>query len=293
MRKARLGKRADHGSSSVSNWNFPHRRITVKPKSSGFGNGLLRPEISTLPDRAFAKRKPTNVFHEALAAAIASACPRTIAATRTKLWSAIAAGMLTDDQADALNSAIEARHPTAPANEFKPKPNQRRVSIFPTRPPVRRPSPKESVRRRRRTAQGPMPAHMCVSFTTGELAVLAIIAEEVRAHGRCDRSLAEIAARAGVCRSLVQRAIRVAAGFGLLVSQKRPMRGRKSMTNLVTIISVEWLAWLTSPTTTGSTNVSPTKSQNHKKGERPAATSLAGRKGRLQTPTYTSRRASR
>jgi hypothetical protein len=46
---------------------------------------------------------------------------------------------------------------------------------------------------------GELPPALAAGFTTGELAVLRILAE---AHGVCDRSLNELAARAGVCRSL-------------------------------------------------------------------------------------------
>src|SRR6185295_10041639 len=67
-------------------------------------------------------------------------------------------------------------------------------------------------RERRRTlaASGPMPPQLACKFTTGELAVLAIVAGEVREHGLCDRSYDEIAARAGTCRPLARRAIRLA-----------------------------------------------------------------------------------
>jgi len=46
-----------------------------------------------------------------------------------------------------------------------------------------------------------MPPALAAKFTQGELAVLRIVADEVRRTGSCVRTVAEIAARAGVCRA--------------------------------------------------------------------------------------------
>jgi hypothetical protein len=69
-------------------------------------------------------------------------------------------------------------------------------------------------------------------------------ADEWLAHGACDRSLNEIAARAGVCRSLAKRTIRLAEALGLTTVQRRPRSGRKHLTNIVRIIRAEWIDWL-------------------------------------------------
>jgi hypothetical protein len=61
-------------------------------------------------------------------------------------------------------------------------------------------------RRRRLAASGPLPPSLACRFTTGELAVLKVIADHVRHAGRCALCVDDIAARAGVCRRLaVQR----------------------------------------------------------------------------------------
>jgi hypothetical protein len=65
-------------------------------------------------------------------------------------------------------------------------------------------------RRRSLAASGPMPATLACRFTTGELAVLRIVADAVRDNGQCVKSIPEIAARAGVCRTTAQNAIRQA-----------------------------------------------------------------------------------
>ncbi len=114
-------------------------------------------------------------------------------------------------------------------------------------------------RRRRLAASGPMPPAMAAAFTCGEQAVLRVIADEVREHGRCDRTLGEIAARAGVCRATAQNALRHAARLGLLTIEERRRPGCRNLANLVRITSREWLAWLTrGPRRGGSKISSPT-----------------------------------
>jgi hypothetical protein len=43
---------------------------------------------------------------------------------------------------------------------------------------------------------------------------------------------------------VVQEAIRLAKALGLLTVQERRRKGQKSLTNLVRVISQEWLTWL-------------------------------------------------
>ena len=71
-----------------------------------------------------------------------------------------------------------------------------------------------------------------------------MISDEWLAHGGCDRSLNELAARAGVCRSLAKRTIRLAELDGLITVQRRPRSGRKHLTNIIRIVRAEWLDWL-------------------------------------------------
>src|SRR5687767_15847063 len=80
-----------------------------------------------------------------------------------------------------------------------------RPSIFPPRRLQRAPKrPVAIARRRHLAASGPMPPSLACKFTVGELAVLRIVGNEVRQHGHCDRCVDELAARAGVCRRMVQ-----------------------------------------------------------------------------------------
>src|SRR3954462_1719558 len=89
-----------------------------------------------------------------------------------------------------------------------------------------------------------LPSLMTLRFTVGELAVLRIVGDEMRQHGGCDRCVDEIAARAGVCRSMVKNAIRTAARLGLLTVKERRREGRRNLPNVIRIVSKEWTVWL-------------------------------------------------
>src|SRR3954447_1636031 len=123
---------------------------------------------------------------------------------------------------------------------------------FPTGPrssPLRRlqraPARSAAIARRRHlAASGPMPPGLAAHFTTAELAVLRIVGDVVRGRGCCDRSIAEMAARAGCERTTVQNALREAARLGLVTVAERRRDGRKNDTNIIRVVSREWLAWL-------------------------------------------------
>src|SRR4051812_40253865 len=120
-----------------------------------------------------------------------------------------------------------------------------RPSIFPPRRLQRAPKrPVAIAPRRHLAASGPMPPALACKFTVSELAVLRIIGDEVRRHGCCDRCVDELAARAGVCRRMVQNAIREAARLGLLTVEERRREGRRNLPNVVRIVSKEWTSWL-------------------------------------------------
>ena len=53
-----------------------------------------------------------------------------------------------------------------------------------------------------------------------------------------------IAALAGCSRTSVKNALRQARLLGLILVKERRIPGRKSLTNIVSIISKEWLGWL-------------------------------------------------
>src|ERR687893_510703 len=161
------------------------------------------------------------------------------------IWQGLAAGAVADDDAQALAERLHARRSVL-RGEIKPVGIPAgRPSIFLPRRLQRAPQrPVAIARRRHLAASGPMPPALACKFTVSELAVLRIVGDEVRQHGHCDRCVDEIAARAGVCRSMVKNAIRTAARLGLLTVEERRREGRRNLPNVVRIISREWLTWL-------------------------------------------------
>ena len=162
------------------------------------------------------------------------------------IWQGLVAGAVGDDDAQRLAELIHARRIVV-RGEVKPvgiPPG--RPSIFPPRRlqrPLQRPI--AVARRRHLAASGPMPPSLACRFTVGELAVLRIVGDEVRLNGHCDRTLGEIAARAGVSRTTVQNALRAAACMGLVTVEERRRQGQVNLPNVVRVVSREWMLWLT------------------------------------------------
>jgi len=78
----------------------------------------------------------------------------------------------------------------------------------------------------------------------GELAVLRLVADEARAKRHCTLTLGELAARAGVGITTARNAIREAAGHGYLTIEERRRDKRPNLSNVVRIVSREWLVWI-------------------------------------------------
>jgi hypothetical protein len=205
-----------------------------------------------------------------LAAAISAARTTAVLDALAKAtWSSHSGGHLSDDEAQAVAVSIEDRrrefrrpaaqtrnrgdttqeHATQVVHRTSPKglgANRARGLTLFARARVQRPPDRAAslARRRHLAASGPMPPALAARFTTGELAVLRIVADEVRDKGRCDRTYAELAARAGVGRTTARNAVRRAGGLGLLHIEERPRPGRKHLANVVRVTSREWQAWI-------------------------------------------------
>ena len=91
---------------------------------------------------------------------------------------------------------------------------------------------------------GALPPDLRSYYTEGQRSVLAIIAGEVKRHGICDLKIDAIAAIAGVCATTVQTTLHEARRLLHLKITERPQPGRKNLSNLVEIISAEWVRWL-------------------------------------------------
>lgn len=149
------------------------------------------------------------------------------------VWRAHAAGALTDAEAQKAAELAHARRAVTP-----PPPRSRGRLLDPARRKA------GAIRRRQLAASGPMPPAIAANFTTAELAVMRIVLDEIRSKGRCDRSVAEIAARAGCCRTSAQNAIRAAVTLGLIRVTERRLSGWRNLTNVIELISPELRVWL-------------------------------------------------
>jgi hypothetical protein len=163
------------------------------------------------------------------------------------IWAAHGARQLSDDEASWLAATLQASR-----TSNRPPPTvgaalRTNKLTFKRAPYQRSPNRAASVGRRRLlAASGPMPPALAQNYTTCELAVLKILADEVSAKGYCALDIAQIAARAGVCKSTVRNATRAAEMDCLIKVLRRPRPGLKHLTNIITIIRAEWKQWVAS-----------------------------------------------
>lgn len=165
------------------------------------------------------------------------------------LWEDLGADRLSSDEAEQISEAIDGSRRVLKALQATSA--ERRLADAVRRnflPRKRRqiaPDRAEKIARRRRVVLlGWLPANIGAGFTYGEVAALSVVAEIVAASGVCKASVQEIAARSGTSVSTVQSAMRTAHRAGLINKRERRVPGRKSLTNVITIISHDWTAWL-------------------------------------------------
>jgi hypothetical protein len=172
-----------------------------------------------------------------------------------EVWRHHFAGALSENEAETLDEAARGRREAFQERrtETRPKP---RTALSGTprtsaRRPQRSPDRQASIERRRRlVASGPLPPPLAARFTWGEQAVMRIVGDECRAYGCCTLHINAIAARAGVHRTTVQNALREAQGRGevpgspIISVQERRIRGQRSLTSIIRVVSREWRDWL-------------------------------------------------
>ena len=197
------------------------------------------------------------MFAEEIRDAIKAATRLTLPQVTALLWRAYGEGRVTETEAEALSGLIEARqtsaggpnspqsqsptgsHPDEGGATGQPRVGSSRRTVG------SRPRTDASMERRRRwAASGRLPPGLAARFTLAEQAVLALVAAETVRRKDCRLSVENMAAVAGVCRSTVKNAIREARRLGLLTVEERAITGFRNDTNIVRIISAEWLAWL-------------------------------------------------
>jgi hypothetical protein len=183
------------------------------------------------------------------------------------LWKAHGERQIADAEAQSIGAALEARRATFSARRMNAHPRARSPVLSQRREP-RSPNRQASLERRRRQAMsGVVPAKLAAHFTPGECAALAVIGRQCQRGGTCSLPIDAIAALAGVSRSTVKNALRQARLNGLLLVKERRIPGRKSLTNVIRVISRDWLAWLRIGVKSLTTTDIQEKQKGHSKKE--------------------------
>ena len=172
------------------------------------------------------------------------AAPRTaLPAITAAMWKAYTAGQVSEAEAEALSALIETRRE---ARQTPPKlegpvdrQNGPRTSVG------SRPRTNLSLERRRRwAASGRLPPGIAARFTLAEQAVLALVAAETTRRKDCRLAVGHLAAIVGVAETTVRNALREARKLGLITVEERRVTGARNNTNILRIVSPEWIAWL-------------------------------------------------
>lgn len=180
-----------------------------------------------------AASKADEMFADEIRRAVEASPRAALPQVAALLWRAFSEGQITEAEAESLSAEIEARK-LVPA---KAMPTGRRsVGSRPR-------SPGSMDRRRRWAASGALPVGLACRFTVAEQAALAVIGGIVTAKGDCRLSVGEIAGRAGVSETTVRNAVRQARKLGLVTVEERRLTGFRNDTNVLRIVSLEWLSW--------------------------------------------------
>lgn len=161
-------------------------------------------------------------------------------------WRALSEGALSEADADAISRAVEARR-----EEIRGQKARKALSLSRPASGLRRSarpvSPDRAAslaRRRRMAASGQLPPQIAAQFTMAEQAALAVVGRIARRAEVVVEPLDKLAALAGVCRSSVKNALRLAEKLGLIRITIRRREGRRNDLNRIGIIAPAWQAWL-------------------------------------------------
>lgn len=180
-------------------------------------------------------------------------------------------GMLVEDDYQRLWEAIGARQQELRVAREAPRLSAPAFIVRPRRSSPRSPDRAASRQRRRDVGQERwLPPSIARRLTQSEVAVLSVMVREIVKHGVCSLPIDAIAAMAGVCATTVKSARRLATVLGLIRVVFRPVRGRKSKTNLVYALSAELKLWIATrrrivASVIGGKSLPPTKTDEGKR----------------------------
>jgi hypothetical protein len=151
-------------------------------------------------------------------------------------------GTITEDDAMALQEAVDARRA-----EFRPKPQMAplKAPAAAIRKPRRYRTNWDRIERGR-VLQKPkhLPPELAKKFTGAETAILGVIVDQVRLHGRCNLTTKQIGDIAGKSRRMVQITCHKAALRCLIRIDRQRLSPRRSKSNVIEIIQHDWRCWL-------------------------------------------------
>ena len=212
------------------------------------------PSAAARNDLSWPKEGRDEMFADEIRRAIEASSRIALPQVTALLWRAYGEGTVTEVEAERLSALIEARMDASAARieaqgeilnrPLSPEGPKRRQNTFRTGAGSRPRTFLSLERRRRWAAAGRLPPGLAARFTTAEQAVLALIAAETVRRKDCRLAIENLAAVAGVSRSTVKNAIREARTLGLLTVEERAITGFRNDTNILRIVSLEWLAWL-------------------------------------------------
>jgi hypothetical protein len=187
------------------------------------------------------------------------------------MWGHHFAGDITETEVEVLDEAARARRDVLQPPRAETRPKLRPAPSSPSQRPVRPRraiprSPDRVASRQRRRDVGQerwLPPNIASQLTQGEISVLSVMVREIVNHGVCDLPNDKIAGLAGVCPTLVKNTRRRAENEEWIKVIHRPVRGQKSLTNLICALSPELRTWIaTRRKMIGGKFVPPTKTGN-------------------------------
>lgn len=159
---------------------------------------------------------------------VGTAAPRAkLPEVAAMMWRAYADSRVSEAEAGELSALIETRK-VVPAESVGAV-----VAAVAKKVVGSRPETDESLERRRRwAASGRLPPTLAARFTSGEIAVLSVVAAEACQREDCRLAIGHLAAVAGVSETLVRNALREARALGLITIEERRVTTWRDDTNV-------------------------------------------------------------
>jgi hypothetical protein len=141
----------------------------------------------------------------------------------------------------AEREAIVAATPDAVANPATARASQKPAR---SRSGSRARTVASTARRRSWAFCGLLPPQLAARFSLAEVAVLSVVAAEVKKRKACNLTVGHLAAVAGVSETTVRNAIREARALALVTVEEKRRTAWMSYPNTIRIVSDAWALWL-------------------------------------------------